>query len=59
VGAPISYLSLGKNSNNNTNKVTDNSSSSSTETGASEEAKQQLPLLSFQVPVKREGGIWA
>jgi outer membrane protein assembly factor BamB len=58
VGAPISYVSLGSsNSNNNIS----NSSASSIDIGTrgSEETKQQFPLLSFQVPTNREGGIWA
>jgi outer membrane protein assembly factor BamB len=57
VGAPVSYVSLGNNNNNNIS----NSSTSSLGTGktGSEETKQQFPLLSFQVPTSREGGIWA
>jgi outer membrane protein assembly factor BamB len=57
VGAPISYTSLEGSNNNNIS----NSSASSIgiETRGSEESKKQLPLLSFQVPTYREGGIWA
>jgi outer membrane protein assembly factor BamB len=57
VGAPISYVSLGSSNNNNIS----NSSASSIDIGTrgSEETKQQLSLLSFQVPTQREGGIWA
>lgn len=61
VGAPISYVSLGGSGSNN-NNVTSNSSASSTgivTTGSEETRQQPLPLLSFQVPTIREGGIWA
>lgn len=57
VGAPISSHSLGNNDKNDTS----NSSASSTgrEKRFDEDTNQQLPLLSFQVPTQREGGIWA
>jgi outer membrane protein assembly factor BamB len=60
VGAPISYLSLGSSTTNKNNNIS-NSSASSIGIGTrdSEETKQQLSLLSFQVPTNREGGIWA
>jgi outer membrane protein assembly factor BamB len=57
VGAPISYVSLGSNTNNISNS---SASSIGIGTSGSEETKQQqLSLLSFQVPTHREGGIWA
>jgi outer membrane protein assembly factor BamB len=56
VGAPISYASLGGSNNNISNS---SASSIGIGTRGSEETKQQLPLLSFQVPTNREGGIWA
>ena len=64
VGAPISYVSLGGSGSNNNinNNVTSNSNVNSTGivTRGSEETRQQPPpLLSFQVPTIREGGIWA
>jgi outer membrane protein assembly factor BamB len=63
VGAPISYVSLGSSSNSNNKDVTSNNSGSENPAGSattgSEETNQQLPLLSYQVPVKREAGIWA
>ncbi len=56
-------LSCGSGSNNNiNNNVTSNSNVNSTGivTRGSEETRQQPPpLLSFQVPTIREGGIWA
>jgi outer membrane protein assembly factor BamB len=61
VGAPISSISLGSGTANNSNNSSNSSAGSiGTSTTASEEGtKQQLPLLSFQVPTNREGGIWA
>lgn len=64
VGTPISYVSLGGSGSNNNinNNVTSNSNVNSTGivTRGSEETRQQPPpLLSFQVPTIREGGIWA
>jgi outer membrane protein assembly factor BamB len=61
VGAPISYVSLGRSTSSSSNNNISNSSASSIGIGTrgSEESKQQLPLLSFQVPTYREGGIWA
>ncbi len=58
VGAPIPYLALSSSSNNSINN---NSSASSTGIGTEGrgETKQQLPLMSFQVPTRREAGIWA
>ncbi|MFL6484069.1 MAG: PQQ-binding-like beta-propeller repeat protein [Nitrososphaera sp.] len=59
VGAPIPYRALTKSESSK------NSSANSTviETGGSGETEQQqqqqLSLLSFQVPTRREAGIWA
>ncbi|MFL6480920.1 MAG: PQQ-binding-like beta-propeller repeat protein [Nitrososphaera sp.] len=57
VGAPIPYLALSSSNNS----INNNSSASSTGigTGGRGEGKQQLPLMSFQVPTHREAGIWA
>jgi outer membrane protein assembly factor BamB len=57
VAAPIPYLTpISSN-----NSISNNSSASSTGigTGGRGEGKQQLPLMSFQVPTRREAGIWA
>ena len=58
MGAPISYTSLANN--NNYNISNSSASSIGIETRGTEQIqRQQLPLLSFQVPTHREGGIWA
>ncbi|MFL6487729.1 MAG: PQQ-binding-like beta-propeller repeat protein [Nitrososphaera sp.] len=51
VGAPIPYLSL--NSSNSSAKST------GIDNGGIEESNQQLSPMSFQVPTRREAGIWA
>jgi outer membrane protein assembly factor BamB len=56
VGAPVSHLSL---SNNNNNSSNNSANSTDVGTGGREETKQQLSLMSFQVPTSREAGIWA
>ncbi len=55
VGAPISYPSISNNSNSGNNSA----NSIGIGTARSEETKQQLSLMSFQVPSRREAGIWA
>jgi hypothetical protein len=53
VGAPVPFASSDRV--NNTFNIS-NSNGSST---SSEAEQKQLPLLSFQVPTNRQGGIWA
>ena len=68
VGAPIAYASLMSNSiKDKTTDEDDDDNNNATslytsETDNNHEKKQQqeqLPLLSFQIPTSREGGIWA
>jgi len=60
VGAPISHLPLNNNGNNNNNSSSSNSTNSiGIGTGGTEETKQQLSLMSFEVPTSRKAGIWA
>jgi outer membrane protein assembly factor BamB len=56
VAAAIPYLA--PSSNNNISNIS-SASSTGIGTGGREETKQQLPLMSFQVPTRREAGIWA
>ncbi|MDQ3836163.1 MAG: PQQ-binding-like beta-propeller repeat protein [Thermoproteota archaeon] len=58
VGAPVSHLLLSSGNNNNTS-INNSANSTGVATGGREETKQQLSLMSFQVPTRREAGIWA
>lgn len=64
VGAPIPFANLSGGSSNNTipNKVSNDNFVSINILGKGSEKNnelKQIPLLSFQVPTHREGGIWA
>jgi outer membrane protein assembly factor BamB len=54
VGAPLPYASLGSD-----NKSSNISNSNASSIGNEAMEQGQLPLLSFQVPTNRKGGIWA
>ncbi len=61
VGDPIPYTSLESNFTNDktSNNNTGVSISASKKSADQDRQQQQLPLLSFQIPTTREGGIWA